>query len=99
MAQPRPPPFGRQKSFIVENSALLDRESKKAILSLIMMEIGLRPGGGCAEARPVILENRVTGEVTIDLDGIESSEVILRLYNIVNGRRAVLNEPARSVSA
>ena len=92
------PPLGRQKSFIVENAGILDRETKKAVLRLVMMEIGrVASSGGEAdpEPRPVVLEQGTTKEVSIDLDNIDSAEVILQLYNVVNNRRAALNEPAR----
>jgi hypothetical protein len=95
------PPLGRQKSFIVENAGILDSETKKAMLRLVMMEIGrMAPGGGEGlggepAPRPVVLEQGATKEVSIDLDNIDNPEVILQLYNIVNNRRASLNEPAR----
>ena len=97
------PPLGRQKSFIVENAGILDCETKKAILRLVMMEIGrVAPGGGDGggepEARPVVLEQGATKEVSIDLDNIDNPEVVLQLYNIVNNRRASLMEPMRDLA-
>ena len=32
--------IGQQKSFIIENASILNRETKLAILSIVMMEIG-----------------------------------------------------------
>lgn len=92
------PSTARQKAYIVENAGILDAETKKVILRLVMMEIGRtapgRPGGG-DDACPVVLEHGVTREVSINLDNIDDEEVVLQLYNIVGNRRAALNEPAR----
>ncbi len=87
-----PPPPARQKSFICENAGILDLETKRAILRLVMMEIGAARG-----PRPVVLEQGAAKEVSLDLDNIENPEVVLQLYNIVSHRRASLNEPVREV--
>ncbi len=85
-----PPPPARQKSFICENAGILDLETKRAILRLVMME-----AGSARDRRPVVLEQGAAKEVSIDLDVIENLEVVLQLYNIVSHRRASLNEPMR----
>ena len=95
------PPMSRQKAFIVENAGILDVETKKAILRYVMMEVGRAApcrDGGEPELRPVVLEQGVTKEISIDLDNIDSAEVVQTLFNIVSNRRASLNEPARDVS-
>ena len=79
-----PPSTERQKRYIAENGRLLDHETKKTILELIMMEEGKR----------VLLENETTRYLSVDLDRIQNAEVILHLYNIVHNRRECLNRPA-----
>ena len=92
-----PPSLSRQKGFIVENADILNAETMKAILRIVMMEVGketvIRRDGRVVQTSPVILENSVTREVSISLDNIENPEVIRHIYNIVNNRRASLNEP------
>jgi hypothetical protein len=89
-AREPPPSAARQKTFVVENGA---------ILRLVMMEVGKTVTVATAEGeevRPVILENQTTGEVSVHLDNIDNPDVILHIYNIVSNRRASLNEPANS---
>lgn len=76
----------QQKSFIIENVSILNREMKLAVLSIVMMEIGPR----------VIMDTGSLKEVNIDLDAITSSneEVIAHIYNIVLARREALSQPA-----
>lgn len=93
------PPTSRQKTFIVENADILDVDTKKAILRIVMMEVGKEVtvggvDGRAAQTNPVVLENRTTREVSINLDSIDTPEVIHHIYNIVSNRRALLNEPA-----
>lgn len=99
MSNPKPPPIDRQKTYVVENGQILDLDTKKAILRLVMMEIGktavVEDSAG-AVSRPVVLEKQSTGEVSIHLDHIDNPEVILHIYNIVKNRRAQLDEPANS---
>jgi hypothetical protein len=97
-ARPHPKGFGpagmpsasRQKTFIVENAGVLNRETKLAILSIVMMEIG--PG--------VATETGSLGakEVDIDLDAVtdKNEEVLGHIYNIVRARLESLNLPARA---
>ena len=98
-----PPPVSRQRTYIVENAGILDDDTKKAVLRLVMMEVGqIADTGGKAivgpdgekATRTVVLENGTTGEVSIHLDHIDDEDVILHIYNIVSNRRASLNEPA-----
>lgn len=99
-ARESPPSAFRQMTYVVENGGILDRDTKKAILRLVMMEVGktVTATGPDGEevTRRVILENRTTGEVSINLDNIDNPDVILHLYNIVSNRRTALNEPANS---
>jgi len=78
--------IGQQKSFIIENATILNRETKLAILSIVMMEIG----------PSVIMEAGGSREVDIDLDAVALSneEVLAHIYNIVQTRRAALSRPA-----
>jgi len=80
------PSITRQKSFIVENATILNRETKLAILSVVMMEIG----------EEVVMETGTSKEVDIDLDSVCSvnAEVLTHIYNIVLARREALNRPA-----
>jgi hypothetical protein len=96
-AREPPPSAARQKTFAAENGAILDNDTKQAILRLVMMEVGktVTTAEG-EEVRPVILENQTTGEVSVHLDNIDNPDVIRHIYNIVSNRRASLNEPANS---
>ena len=78
--------IGQQKSCIIENATILNKETKIAILSIVMMEIG----------PSVIMEAGGSKEVDIDLDAVAASneEVLAHIYNIVQTRRAALNRPA-----
>jgi hypothetical protein len=80
------PSIGQQKTFIIENAGILNRETKLAILAIVMMEIG--PG--------VIMETGGTREIDVDLDAVTlaNEEVIAHIYNIVLTRREALNQPA-----
>ncbi|GFR88932.1 hypothetical protein ElyMa_002530000 [Elysia marginata] len=93
-----PPSVSRQKTYVVENGGILDHDTKKAVLRIVMMEVGTEvtssEPGGKKTSRPVVLENQTTGEVSIHLDNIDNPDVINHIYNIVNTRRASLDEPA-----
>ena|SRR5271166_543783 len=84
---PQVPSMGRQKSFIIDNATILNLETKKAILSVVMMEIG----------PTVVTESGTAKEVNIDLDAVasENEAVLLNIYNMVRARLEVLNLPAR----
>ena len=79
------PSTNRQKAFIVENSSILNRETKLAILSIVMMEIG-----------PSVIMETGGNEININLDAIAAinSEVLAHIYNIVRARLETLNQPA-----
>jgi hypothetical protein len=81
------PSISRQKSYIEENARVLNRETKLAILSVVMMEIG----------DSVVMETGGTREVDIDLDAVarENEEVLGHIYNIVRTRLDSLNQPLR----
>jgi len=83
---PRAPSIGQQKTFIVENANILNRETKLAIISIVMMEIG----------PSVVMETGGTKEVDIDLDAVAEAneEVLYHIYNIVQTRREALSQPA-----
>lgn len=78
--------IGQQKAYIIENAAILNRETKIAILSIVMMEIGLG----------VVMEAGGSREVDIDLDAVATTneEVLAHIYNIVHTRRSALSRPA-----
>ena len=82
------PSVGRQKTFIVENASVLNKETKIAILSIVMMEIG----------PSVVMETGGAKEVDIDLDAVlaANEEVLGHVYNIVRARLETLNQPARA---
>ena len=86
VASTEPASIGQQKSYIIENATILNRETKLAILSIVMMEIG----------PTVIMEAGGSREVDIDLDAVAESneEVLAHIYNIVQTRRAALSRPA-----
>lgn len=83
------PSIGQQKAFIIENVSILNRETKLAILSIVMMEIG----------PSVVMEAGGTKEVDIDLDAVAltNEEVLAHIYNIVQTRRVALSRPAGSI--
>ena len=80
------PGVSAQKTFIVENAGILNRETKLAILSIVMMEIG----------SSAVMEAGGLKEVDIDLDAVAEAneEVLHHIYNIVQARREVLSQPA-----
>lgn len=86
----RSPSVGQQKTFIIENADILNRETKLAILSITMMEIG----------SSVVMETGGAKEVDIDLDAVAmaNEEVLRHIYNIVATRREALSQPAGSVA-
>jgi hypothetical protein len=92
------PSPARQRTFIVDNADILDRETKLVILRIVMMESGSAPAGAdsapAGAGGPVVLENSTSGEVSINLDAIADDAVVNHIYNIVANRRRALNEPA-----
>jgi len=87
-AQDAAPSLPRQKTFIVENGELLDNQIRRAILRLVVMEVG----------RQVVMENEKTGMLSVDLDRVAEHEggreVVRHIYNMVLNRRAALDRPA-----
>jgi hypothetical protein len=83
------PSISQQKMFIEGNTAILDKKTKLAILSVVMMEIG---------ASAVMDTGSNAKEVDIDLDLVEAAneEVLTHIYNIVSARRDLLSQPASS---
>jgi len=80
------PSISRQKTFIVENTSILNRETKVSILSLVMMEVGVA----------VVMESNSKNEVNINLDALAmmNEDVLTHIYNIMRARLEVLNQPA-----
>lgn len=85
---PQVPSVSRQKSFVIDNAAVLDLNTKKSILALVMMEIG----------PTVVTESGAAKAVNIDLDAVaaENEDVLLNVYNMVRARLEALNTPARA---
>jgi hypothetical protein len=83
--------------FIVDNAAVLNRETKVAILSIVMMEIGPTVVDGAGRALRSVVYETGSREVDIDLDAVceVNQEVLTHIYNIVHARREVLSQPAR----
>lgn len=81
-----------QKTFIIENASILNKETKIAILSIVMMEIGssvvMETGG--------LKETGGATEVDVDLDAVSETniDVLAHIYNIVATRRNTLSQPA-----
>lgn len=80
------PSISRQKSFIVDNAGILDKQSKREILSVVINEA--EPG----------LAMESAGWTDINLDGCPK-ECIERIYNLVKSRLDALNRPARFAQA
>ena len=79
-----------QKSYIIKNMNILDIETKKSILNLVMMEIG-----------PSVVSDTIGMKcVNIDLDEIQKSNtaVITHIYNMVMAKVKSLNQPVGSSS-
>ncbi len=78
----------QQMTYIVENASILNNETKKSILSLVMMEVG----------KSVLLDSGAAKEVNIDLDKLNdiNAEVVAHIYNIVLARREALGRPVNS---
>jgi hypothetical protein len=79
------PSLSKQKSFIVENAGILNRETKLAILRIVMQEVG----------DEAVMENSGTKEVDINLDICASAneDVVRHVYNMVRARLDSLNQP------
>ena len=85
------PSIGQQKAFIIENATILNRETKLAILSIVMMEFG----------PAVVMEAGGARDVDIDLDAVAATneEVLAHIFNIVQTRREALSRPAGTARA
>lgn len=85
------PSVSRQKSYIIDQSGILDRKTKLAILSLVMMEIG----------QAAVRETGVARDVDVDLDVVceTNEEVLGHIYNIMRARLASLSLPAGAAGA
>lgn len=83
--QPALPSISKQKSFIIENAGILNRETKLAILRIVMQEIG----------DDAVMENSGSKEVDINLDACATSneDVVHHIYNMVKARLDTLNQP------
>jgi len=81
------PSLFKQKNFITENASLLNSESKKAILSIVLLEIG----------DEVIMKSMNKNNIDINLDLVEDKNklTITHIYNIVSARIENLKNPAR----
>jgi hypothetical protein len=81
------PSLFKQKNFITENASLLNNESKKAILSIVLLEIG----------EEAIMKSMNKNNIDINLDIIEDKNklTITHIYNIVSARIENLKNPAR----
>lgn len=76
------PSVSRQKTFIIDNSHILNKKSKLDILRIAILD---NPES--------ILEKSGSKEVSINLDTC-TKDTILHMYNIVKKRLDILNEPA-----
>lgn len=86
--QCRPISNERKKRFIVENSNILNRDTKILILNIIMMEVG----------NSVIMETNNKKDIDINLDLLETKniEILNHIYNIVKKRLDTLNAPVKN---
>ena len=89
LSETKNPNLNRQKTFIIENSNILNREIKIAILSIIMMEIG----------PSVIMDSVRSKGLNINLDAIGeiNPDILNHIYNIVKTRIDTLNQPAKHI--
>jgi hypothetical protein len=86
--QPKGLSTERRKRYIVENSNVLNRETKIAILNITMMEVG----------QSVIMETNNKKDIDINLDLLETKnvEILNHIYNIVKKRLDTLNSPVKN---
>ena len=91
------PNLNRQKTFIIENSNILNREIKIAILSIIMMEIG--PSVIMDSVTTGVSKSKDSKGININLDAIGelNPDILNHIYNIVKTRIDTLNQPAKNV--
>lgn len=83
-----PPSCEMQRRHIVRNAKILDRASKLSILRIAKDFEDECPTPG----RLVVLPEHKSG-VPIHLDNITDPAALLKIYNIVQGRRAALSRP------
>jgi hypothetical protein len=76
----------RQKTFIAENAALLNTETRMQILTVTILSVGHSVVSECGPAKDAV----------IDLDAVSATnpELITHIYNLVAKRRDALNNPA-----
>lgn len=81
------PCISKQKKVIIESAGILNKETKLAILNLVMMDIGTE----------AIMNSGGSNMVDINLDTIENinKEIIWHIYNIVKARIATLSVPVK----
>lgn len=81
------PCISKQKKVIIESAGILNKETKLAILNLVMMDIGTE----------AIMNSGGSNTVDINLDTIENinKEIIWHIYNIVKARIATLSVPVK----
>ena len=81
------PCVSKQKKVIIESAGILNRETKLAILNLVMMDIGAN----------AIMNSGGSNTVDINLDTIENinKEIIWHIYNIIKARIAALSVPVK----
>jgi hypothetical protein len=74
-----------KKTFIVENAGLLNAEVQRAILRLVIQEVG----------SDVVFEAGGARAVDVDLDAVAAAnpDVLTHIFNIVRTRREVLCTP------
>lgn len=88
MAHTEMPSINRQKTFIIDNGIILNRDTKLTILNIVMMEIG----------DSVIVETTGANKgVDINLDAIIqiNPDVLTHIYHIVSARLQALSKPIR----
>ena len=97
-ADPAPPPTRQgQINFIISNGPTLDRDTQLTILNLVLMEAGPRVPDPATGAEQVVVYDSPVADCgsMVNLDAIDSPELILHIYNIMKAWRKSLDTPAR----
>jgi hypothetical protein len=83
------PSPARQKSFIIENAGILDSSTKRAIIAVVMLEVGETP----------FVETRDSLDIDLDFVASASEDVLRHVFNIVRARLEALGQPATGARA
>ena len=85
------PSLESQKQLILDRGRILNRQTKIHIAQLVTMAYD---ADRTADGKIVVHENAVTGTLSINLDNIDSPELVNQLYRTVVAMVEAMNRPA-----